>query len=362
MLHDLPPRIVHLPGGLRAVDDRTGKCTIQLNTKQILGSFDTSEYARLYSELNGLSFTPLGCEFVNTGSYQGIQPPDWEVASPNGGFAILEERNEWNNVRFAKGDTGEFDLADIAGRTSMYLQLLAIRLFQLSQSYNNMLSCWAQNSKRKIGHLIDNAYMNYIDAAVHGFVADAASFRDLIAESIWRLVLKREPSVASLSTLIKQSIDSSCPLTQSVLDAAREGGWLFNFSKLRNDIIHVAPIGRGSGNHMCLVKGNLLGSDNVPMLHYPLLQADETIYKSPPIDVRTDESVKRALREYRDFCVRSIDALEYAWRTANKLVETQRDVRLAAGLAADFPHIKDATSSAMLSGLPAGQSTSSGRS
>ena len=203
-------------------------------------------------QLNGLSLAPLGCEFVNEASYQGLQPPDWEITSPKGGFAILAERNDWNNVRSAKIKIGEFETADIAARTSTYLKLLAIRLLQLSQAYNNMLICWAESPTQLTGHLIDNAYMNYVDAAVHGFVADAASFRDLIAESIWRLFLRREPNVTTLTTFIKQAADSSCPLTQSVLDAAREGGWLFNFSKLRNDIIHVAPIGRGSGKRMCL--------------------------------------------------------------------------------------------------------------
>ena len=341
MQQELPPRIVHLPGGLRAVDDRSGKCTVQLGRGQIFGSFPTSEYANLYSELIALSLTPLGCEFVNAASYQGLQPPDWEVASPGNGFLILEERNEWNNVRFAQSNDGNLEIADIAARTSTYLQLLGIRLLQLSQAYNNMLTCWSQNQGRETGHLIDNTYMTYVDAAVHGFAADAASFRDLIAESIWRLVLHRAPNVTSLSTFIKQATDSSCPLTRSVLDAASEGGWLFHFSKLRNEIIHVAPIGRGSGRHMCLVSDIPLSSNRIPVLHYPLLEADETVHKSLPIDVRTDEAARQGLREYRDFCRRSIDALDYAWRTTSKLVELQRSVRHAAGLTAEFPHLTD---------------------
>jgi len=84
-----------------------------------------------------------------------------------------------------------------------------------------------------------------------------------------------------------------------------------------------------------------LGTSRVPLLHYPLLEADETVHKSVPLDVRTDEAAKRGLKEYRDFCIRSIDALDYAWRITNKLVEIQRGVRLSAKLAADFPHLTD---------------------
>jgi hypothetical protein len=341
MTEEMPPRIVHLPGGLRAVDDRSGNCSIQLNHKTVLGSFPTAKYPQLYSELSSLCLPTLGCEFVNAGSYKGLYPPDWEVASPSGGFRILEERNQWNNVRHAKNDAHELEIADLAARTSTYLQLLSIRLLQLSEAYNKMLNCWAGDQNRETGHLIGNAYMTYIDAAIHGFVADAASFRDLIAESIWRLVLRQQESVTTLASFIKKANNMTNPLAVSVCNDSKTGAWLHAFTQLRNNIIHVAPMGRGSSKHACIVRGVTFGSGQIPMLHYPLLEPDETLHQSSRLDLRTDESAKVGLKEYRDFCVRSIDGLDYAWRTTSKLIELQSEVRRLAGLSAEFPHFTD---------------------
>jgi hypothetical protein len=338
---EMPPRIVHLLGGLRAVDDRSGKCSIQLNHKTVLGSFPTAKYPLLYSELNSLCLTPLGCEFINAGSYKGLYPPDWEVASPGGGFRIVEERNQWNNVRYAKNKAGELEIADLAARTSTYLQLLSIRLLQLSEAYNKMLNCWAGDQKRETGHLISNTYMTYVDAAIHGFVADAASFRDLIAESVWRLVLREQESVTTLASFIKKAGDVSHPLAVSVCNDSKSGAWLHAFTQLRNNIIHVAPMGRRSSKHACIVRDQTLGAGQLPVLHYPLLEPDETLHQSSPLDLTTDETAKQGLKDYRDFCVRSIDGLDYAWRTTSKLIELQSEVRNLAGLSGAVPHITD---------------------
>lgn len=341
MQHDLPLRVVHLRGGLRAVDDRSGKCAIQVEYNQVFGHFQTTEYSQLYSQLIGLSLPPLGCEFVNAASYQGQQPPDWELASPENGFLILAERNAWSNIRFAESENGNAATADIAGRTATYLQLLSIRMLQLSRAYNDMLRCWAQNRNRKAGHLFDNLYMTYVDAAVHAFVADAASFRDLITESIWCLVLQNAPRVTRLTSFRREVSSSQHPLADVVLQAANEGGWLFKFTALRNDIIHVAPIGKRAGLHMCMIQELAIGASVFPYLRYPLLDTDGAVRASRLPDLRTDEAARRSLKDYKAFVERSIDALDYAWDITNKLVELQRGVRTAAGLHAEFPHITD---------------------
>jgi len=341
MTEKMPRRVVHLKGGLRAVDDGSGKCFIQLHRKAVFGSFATTEYPKLYSELSSLGLTVFGCEFVSAGSYQDLYPPDWEVASPRDGFRILNERNQWNNIRSAKTKAGDFDTADLAARTSTYLQLLSVRLLHLSEAYNKMLNCWAQNQNRQTGDLIDNPYMTYVDAAVHGFVADAASFRDLIAESIWRLVLLQQADVTTLASFIKKAKNMSNPLAISICNDAKDGAWLHAFTQLRNNIIHVAPMGGRASEHMCIVRNLPLGSGQIPFLHYPLLEPDESMNHSPKIDLSTDESFKIGLMSYRDFCIRSIDGLDYAWNITSKLVELQSEARKQAGLSAGFPHLND---------------------
>lgn len=331
----LPPRIIHLLGGLRAVDERIDHVWLQVSRDKRFGHFPTPPYASLYRDLRTLGLTPIGVEFVDQNTFRGLRSPDWECASDTG-FKIREERNTWNEVRHAALDNRDVAVANVASRTNSYLNLLPIRIFQLSHAYNQTLRAWhLSSSDRTPGHLFSNTFMPHIDAAIHGFLADAASFRDLIAETVWTQVLGEPAGVTTLNSFLKKAAKSPHPLAATIVAAGKPGGWLYNFTDLRNQVTHVAPVGRSQTFHFCEPRQTAYSQKlNLVALHYPLLDKDgkvRTADDEPP-DFNDEAAVRARLEDYRIYCASSIDGLDYAWRTLGQLVDLQRDARLAANL------------------------------
>jgi hypothetical protein len=341
----MPPRIVHLLGGLRAIDDQSGSVTIQGGPDQFVGKFASTAYPELYGQIRALKLSVVGVEFLNLDSHSGLAAPDWQCASVGGGFGVLNERNLWSQIRYAAGKDGRKDVFDIAARVSTYLDLLPIRIFELSRAYHRSLrSHWAnhESDPRKKGSFFQNSFQRYIDAAIHAFAADAASFRDLIAESVWKLVLGHSERVTTLATFLKRAKTSEHPVARLIISAAKEGGWLCILTNFRNHITHVAPVGRASAYHMCQERLVGIGPDvKAATLHYALLDSSGAVRDAPEPDFADLVSVRAALEEYKGFCNSSLDALAYIWTTLDELVKLIADVRMATGLRAEMPVLTD---------------------
>lgn len=93
------PRILHLPGGMRAVDDLSQRIVLFFATGKMLGGFPRPAYASLYSQLLGLGLPTIGVEFVRHPEVRRISPPDWQCASARLGEADVEA-----GVHFVKFD------------------------------------------------------------------------------------------------------------------------------------------------------------------------------------------------------------------------------------------------------------------
>ena len=338
---EMPPRIIHLPGGLRALDDGSDTISVQVSTTMQLARFDAPPYAQLYSILAGLGLSAIGVEFVNASTYAGHYPPDWEIAAPTGGFVVMEERNQWRSIRHAAHTAGDHALADMAARSASYLSLMAIRLIELSNRYNLMLANWMRGD-RKPGRLFGDLNLPYIDAAIHAFVADAGSYRDLLAEITWRVVLGKTPKIRKLAKLIREEAATGHPIAASLIADASGTGWLKQFGDLRDAIVHVAPIGRNTDMHSCTIRELRFGQGDVPTLHYPLLDADGSVHRADDVfDISSNSAAREGIARYKAYMDRSIDALDYAVETVARMVALHRDIRLAAGLSAEPPLITD---------------------
>jgi hypothetical protein len=339
----LPPRIVHLLGGLRAVDDQSQTVSIQVARDQRFAQLPTPPYPDLYGQLLALGLRPIGVEFVNSQTYRGLEAPDWECASAAEAFKIRKERNLWTEVRHAAVTDRRLEVVDMASRAATYLDLLPLRILQLSEAYNKALRAKRADGQKDDTLFFQNSFNRYIDAAIHGFVADAASFRDLIAESVWKLVLNEQASVTTLATFLKKAASHSHPLAQSIVMAGQDGGWLKNLTSLRNHITHVAPVGRASDFHFCAPRRVKIGPDiEAIALHYPLLDATGAVRQEPdPIDYNDEADLRAKLERYRQFSETSIDALEYAWTTLGQLVDLLAEMRVASGLRSEAVIITD---------------------
>lgn len=306
------------------------------------GHFAAPKYAELYQSLISLGLVPIGAEFVYDQSYRGMDAPDWECAAPAGGFQMLAERRIWSDIRTAAFTDGNRLVADIASRSKTYLDLLSIRILQLSNAYNQALRA-ARDVKPD--HFFGNRFQPYIDAALHAFVADAASFRDLIAETVWRTILGGGPEVTTLSSFLKKAKQNPHPLATSILAEGQAGGWLKILSDLRNEVIHVAPVGRSQSFHFCQAREVPCGEKKLTLLHYPLLAEDGSIRRGDDddfVDFSDEAAIRANLEEYRAYCATSIDGLRYAWETTGKLVNLHREARLAASFRAERVTITDA--------------------
>jgi len=56
----MPPRVVHLLGGLRVIDDQSGIVTIHGGFDQSVGQFAGSTYSDLYRQIRALNLSVVG--------------------------------------------------------------------------------------------------------------------------------------------------------------------------------------------------------------------------------------------------------------------------------------------------------------
>jgi hypothetical protein len=338
-------RVVHLLGGLRASDYGEPEVTVGVDGGPAVLKFARPPYQDLYRELQSHGFQPVGIEFfTDEGELTGQFPIRWETWGVKPGFHLKDVREAWSNIKAqASHVKDQAVVTDISARIRTYLVLLNIRLRHLSAAYHSTLKAYITTDQPVKTGLFANMFMDEIEAAIHAFLADAASFRDLLAEACWRLVLKRsDQSVAQYAKFLKRAKGATHPLAVKMTEAGEPGGNIKNLTDLRNGVIHVAPLGRSQEHCFCDLREKLLpGGTRVQVLHFPMTDSNWGL-RSPAsrtIDYADEEDIRRSLESYRSFVQLSGDALEYAWRTINDLASLSHEIRQAAGLQAPIPRI-----------------------
>lgn len=341
-----PPRIVHLLGGVQAIDWLDGTVGIGVDGFEPWLTIARPEYPKLYVELENAGLRPIGVQiFRCEDELNGLEPPFWIGWRTPIGLAALGIEKEWANVRSQAASQTDVATVDCAGKIVTYLRLLSHRLFELSNAYHSTLrSQWAIKRAPIVDRqMFSNIWLESIDAAVHAFMADAASMRDCLAEALWRLVMKRvERDVTTMTTFRKAAKNDPHPLVRSTLDECGPGGWIKNLSDLRNSITHVVPASRSHEHDYCELRtSSVLGSEIVA-LHYPFTTKDWSLRTGADRlpDRSTHEAAARAFETYRAFVATSGDALEFAWRTTGRLNELAEAIRNAAGLSAPMPVLR----------------------
>lgn len=345
MIEDIPAvRGVHLLGGLRALDDGEQEISIGIDGQPANLTLQRPPYPALYQTLLKAGFQPVGVELVSFNSQlNGEEPVEWEAWHAGSGFKLMDARHSWANVRVDQARKGDTAVSDIAGRVATYLALLNIRLRHLSNAYHANLRSNILTENPLESGLVSNLFMIEIEAALHAFFADAGSFRDILAQACWKLVLKKSGfAVKTMPAFLKRAADSSNPIAQAIIAAGRQGGWIKNLTDIRNGIIHAAPLSKSQEDSYCDQRFmELDGNKRIPILHFPLAHGDWSI--RIPVGRATDyndvDAIKRSREDYRSFVATSGDGLDYAWRTVSNLVVLAESIRRAAGLKAPVPVI-----------------------
>lgn len=328
-------RIVHLAGGLRAVDLNQDKVWIEVAPNYRLANFPTPPYPQLYEALQRAGFRPIGVDFLTNHALSEGAPPDWEVFRGGRGMYAMEAERAWGNVRHAASKSGNSTLETLASKTRTYLRLVPMRLRQLSDAYNLSLArAVSKPSPVELGNLFNNEWTVHIDAAIHAFLADAGALRDVLSEIIWRAILGNDDNkVSSLSGLLRSTKAESHPLLVAVRSSAKDG-WLYQLSDLRNHIVHVAPVADSQEHHMCELRA-LVGpnKDDVPSLHLALLEGTGSVRKpaNTYIDYSDESLVKASLDAYLEYVKGSRDALAACDEFCFQLVNLSMQIKDTGG-------------------------------
>ncbi len=324
-------RVVHLAGGLRAIDFNQPQVRIEVVPNVQFGSFRTPDYQNLFQVLVTLGFRPIGADFYTRHADSEGSPPDWQAFRVDGGYyAMLAERS-WSGVRYAASRDGNATLEILASKARTYLRLLPLRLRQLSEAYNSSLArALTGRSTVKIGHHFGNEWGEHIDAAIHAFLSDAAAFRDVLSEIVWRVILGNDDkSVTSLSGLLNKTKNNRHPIVVLIRESAKDG-WISHLSDLRNQIVHVAPVADSQEHHMCELRAHRSPSgQDIPTIHLALLEGSGHVRKpsSTFVDYNDEEAVKASLASYQEYVRSSRDALDVCEYFCAKLVSLSMRIK-----------------------------------
>ncbi len=333
-------RVIHLLGGHRAFDLGGEQVRIGPDFPRRFLEIPTRPYAETFRALQSIGLRPIGVEFLTRATQIGADAPDFQTFDIRAGYTAMTGRHEWSQVQNIETQRSS-QILDVSSRFSTYYRLLTYRVLGLSEAYRSTLigQLTDFDGSYRIpedGTLFSNGFRTALEAAIHAFLADAACLRDLIAEAIWKLVL-REPStdVTTLRTFIKRTKQrkDDHPIVRQVHEAAEEDGWLFTLTSLRNAVIHIAPMGNAHELSECQVRFQALQGGSIPTIHYPLLSSNGRVRPSQdPVDFYDDEIREVRLADYDAFVKSSMDALEYLCGCHFRLVRMATDVRVAAQL------------------------------
>lgn len=243
------------------------------------------------------------------------------------------------------------EIIDISSRFATYHRLLAIRIREISEAYKGTLTSKLTDIDGKYRRpekdtLFSNGSQAHIEAAIHAFLADAAALRDLIAESIWKLILRNQNNeVTTLGSLIKKTKNYSHKgdLLSYIHCHGSDGGWIKNLTDIRNSIIYVAPLANTNELQSLHLRILQLKGGSIPIIHYPLTTSDGRLRIRPePVDFDDHHNLKARIQTYHDFVKQSGDALIYANRCLGQLVELGNKVRETAKLQHEILTITDA--------------------
>lgn len=336
---------------MRAFDLGEPDVRIGPDYHRYLLTIPSQPYQALYGVLSDLGFKPIGVDFIShRAALASHLAPDFQTFGLDVGFATLWAARAWSDVRHVPEQKLP-EILDISGRFSTYHRLLTLRIRELSDAYRRCLLAELTDfsggyKSPEHGTLFANGFQTYLEAAIHAFLADAAGLRDLIAETIWRLVL-REPStdVNTLSALLKRTkkLQIQSELLRRVHKAGADGGWLKNLTELRNSVTHIAPLANTHELHDSQIRLLRIGDGVTPIVHYPLTTQEGTLrQRPPPIDFDGDENeILARLQAYKAFVDESGDALLYAADVLRRLVELSTQVRDAAQLRHQMRTITD---------------------
>lgn len=321
-------RTLHLPGGLRVAEIGPGKAEIvPLKTGGI--AIEVTSYANIGNDARKVLGLPvIGCEFFRTKEeIEGLDPPSWRPIPPSklSEWPTTIAELNWSGLSYAAEMRGDSRLYLIAGAITSQQRFVANRLLDLSNIYFRVLSSFMRkNTEFSEEIAVSGAFSDEMFSSIHAAFFELATLRDYFAEYIGFTKYGRVDidDMKKLFTKVIGKKTSENALEKEIQTIYGQGGWLKDFSDLRNTFAHRMPFDRLAGSGVVQFHlHNPVQSVPVWMLHVPVPQALERNHRTNfQLPENTEISGTRMFSELKDARAR-VDTLAYVFETFGRLID-----------------------------------------
>ncbi len=264
-------RIVHLSGGIRAVNNPGPIVSIipSLNDSNI--TFEIPSYQSLIAGLKKQILSPLGIDFYRMPEeIDGLYPPYWRSVS-----TAHNAIDTWRQLFNSGHDEKDYEFAEISSKIAFQLKAIEYRLREISESYHSELSAVCAKKEFKHGNGIEspNSYPIYL--SVHSFLIDACTLRDYLSEFLSIYHYGKYKKVDSLSSLLREVIKKNKiddRISKVILEITDNPfGWLSKLTSYRNLVVHNIPLVYSEGRTYVLqVATKIAKGKELPSILFPL--------------------------------------------------------------------------------------------
>ncbi len=267
-------RIVHLSGGIRAINNPGSIVSVTPTLKDSDISFEIPSYNSLVATLKKKILScPFGIDFYRIPEeIGGLYPPYWRSVT-------LTHRaiDTWRQLFNSGHSEKDYEFAEISSKIAFQLKAIEYRLREISESYHSELSAVCAKKEFKEGNGIEspNSYPIYL--SVHSFLIDACILRDYLSEFLSIYHYGKYKKVDSLSALLKDVIkkkkidDRISKVIFEITDEKNPFGWLSKLTAYRNLVVHNIPLIYSEGRtYVLLVKNKIAKNVEIPSILFPL--------------------------------------------------------------------------------------------
>ena len=341
-------RMVHLIGGLRAINKTGSEVIIPLGSNDPIPKFSIDKYHDLPWNLISLGFKIVGIDYYETSQQaQGYYPPTWYPfhADQENKDTSFNAENKWSWLANAAFKAEKMELMDICSRIAFEMRACSIRLRQLSEAYN--VELWSlceqqQFSPGKVETL--NSFSIYLET--HGLLRELCTLRDYLAEFVANFVLKSslhtDDRIRLMTSLKKQIVkakitDNSIASELCEITNESEGGWLAKLSAYRDLVVHYVPLGQATRKEF-VVKRFLPGSNlgNLPSIYFPIppnpFSVKQVRSKGSPF-----ENVSEWIEASKQDDDSAPDALEYCFHSVENMMFLACKIAKEAPISPEMP-------------------------
>jgi hypothetical protein len=341
-------RIVHLVGGLRAINKAGSEVAIPLGSNDPIPTFSIDKYHDLPWALISLGFKIIGIDYYETSQQvQGYYPPIWYPfhADQENKDTSLNAENKWSWLANAAFKAEKIELMDICSRIAFEIRACNLRLRQLSEAYNVELwsLCEQQRFSPGKGETL-NSFSIYLET--HDLLRELCTLRDYLAEFVANFVLKSSLSTDNrirLMTSLRRRIaeakitDNSIANELYEITNESEGGWLAKLSAYRDLVVHYVPLGQAIRKEF-VVRRFLPGSNlgNLPSIYFPIpsnpFSVKQARSKGSPF-----ETVSEWIEASKQDDSSAPDALEYCLRSVGNMMSLACKIAKEAPISPEMP-------------------------